>query len=234
MSPSSLTTIPAGAIRLLGGPAVVVGHSFAGGAATIAAALDPELVSAIVEIAPFTRAQKPDLGGLLRNGRHRKGIALLMVTGMLRSVGLWMRYLDHAYPGAKPADYDESMAALERALRRPGRMAVVSRMGTSAPTDAGAQLPNLRVPALVLVGTLDPDWADLTAVGGRLVDIVLATLRAYGLEGADAIHATRCLRAAVHGFAVLEAAGGFGLPFDLDDSYELLAKMIIAGLPKPA
>ncbi|WP_371785788.1 TetR/AcrR family transcriptional regulator [Streptosporangium subroseum] len=75
---------------------------------------------------------------------------------------------------------------------------------------------------------------ELAEAGGRLIDIVLAVLRAYGLEGADAIHATRCLRAAVHGFAVLETAGGFGLPVDLDDSYELLTQMIISGLPKPA
>ncbi|GAA2868319.1 TetR/AcrR family transcriptional regulator [Streptosporangium fragile] len=75
---------------------------------------------------------------------------------------------------------------------------------------------------------------ELTEAGGRLVDIVLAALRAYGLEGTDAIHATRCLRAAVHGFAILETAGAFGLPADLDDSYELLTNMIISGLPKPA
>ncbi|MEV1173763.1 alpha/beta hydrolase [Nonomuraea sp. NPDC049784] len=147
-------------IRQLGGPAVVVGHSFSGGAATIAAALDPDMVSAVVEIGPFTRAQKLDLGGLLRNGRHRKGVTLLLGAGALRSVGLWRRYLDHAYPGVKPADYEEYMTALEAALRRPGRMAVVSKMGMSAPTDAGAQLPNVHVPALVVMGTLDPDWAD--------------------------------------------------------------------------
>ncbi|MEV0150966.1 MULTISPECIES: alpha/beta hydrolase [unclassified Nonomuraea] len=147
-------------VRHLGGPAVIAGHSFSGGAATIAAALAPDLVSAVVEIAPFTRAQKPDLGGLLRNGRHRKGMTLLMGACMLRSVKLWRRYLDQAYPGARPAGYEAYMSALEAALSRPGRMAVVGTMGMSAPTDAGAQLATLRVPALVLMGTLDPDWAD--------------------------------------------------------------------------
>ncbi|WP_036324866.1 TetR/AcrR family transcriptional regulator [Microbispora sp. ATCC PTA-5024] len=73
---------------------------------------------------------------------------------------------------------------------------------------------------------------ELAEAGGRLVDILLALLRGYGLEGADAIHAARCVRSAVHGFAVLEAAGGFGLPADLDDSYEQLKRMIISGLPK--
>ncbi|GAA1268264.1 hydrolase [Planotetraspora silvatica] len=156
-------------IRHLGGPAVVVGHSFSGGAATIAAALHPDLVNAVVQIGPFTRAQKLSLGGLLRNSRHRKGISLLLGAGLLRSVGLWMRYLNLAYPGSRPADYAEYMAALEGALRRPDRMAVVGKMGMSTPSDAGAQLPNLRVPALILMGTLDPDWADPRAEADGVV-----------------------------------------------------------------
>ncbi|EFL37452.1 hydrolase, partial [Streptomyces griseoflavus Tu4000] len=51
-------------IRHLGGPAVLVGHSFSGGAATIAAAREPSLVSAVVELAPFTRKQSVRLGDL--------------------------------------------------------------------------------------------------------------------------------------------------------------------------
>ncbi|WP_040794546.1 TetR/AcrR family transcriptional regulator [Nocardia higoensis] len=69
--------------------------------------------------------------------------------------------------------------------------------------------------------------------GGRLVGIVTASLRAYGLTDSAAIHATRCLRSAVHGFAILEAQGGFGLPEKLDESYDLLIDMMIAGLRAP-
>src|SRR3712207_8413538 len=43
-------------------PAVLVGHSIAGGAATIAAAKAPELCTAVVELAPFTRKQSMSLG----------------------------------------------------------------------------------------------------------------------------------------------------------------------------
>src|SRR5580693_2079373 len=49
-------------IRHLGGPAVIGGHSFSGGSATIAAAQAPDLVTAIVEIGPFTRVPKLSLG----------------------------------------------------------------------------------------------------------------------------------------------------------------------------
>lgn len=69
--------------------------------------------------------------------------------------------------------------------------------------------------------------------GDRLMGIMLAALRGYGLDDSDAIHAARCLRAAVHGFAVLESAGAYGLPEQLDESYELLKHMIVAGLTTP-
>lgn len=71
----------------------------------------------------------------------------------------------------------------------------------------------------------------VAAAAQRLLGIILAVLRGYDLEGSRLIHAARCLRSAVHGFAVLEAAGGFGLPEDLEASYELLITMVTGGLP---
>jgi AcrR family transcriptional regulator len=73
----------------------------------------------------------------------------------------------------------------------------------------------------------------LLEAGERLLGIMLAALRGYGLTGSDGIHAVRCLRAAVHGFAVLETSGAFGMPEKLDDSYDLLKRMIVSGLAAP-
>jgi AcrR family transcriptional regulator len=75
-----------------------------------------------------------------------------------------------------------------------------------------------------------PDDPELDAAGERLVTVVLAILRGYRLTGTEAIHAVRCLRAAAHGFASLEAAGGFGLPKDLNTTYEQLVGMLRLGL----
>jgi AcrR family transcriptional regulator len=69
----------------------------------------------------------------------------------------------------------------------------------------------------------DPVWS---VPAERLTGVVLSVLREYGMEGAAAIHAARCLRSAAHGFASLEAAGGFGLPEKLDDSYDQLMQML--------
>ena len=66
-----------------------------------------------------------------------------------------------------------------------------------------------------------------------VVDVVLAVLRGYGLEGDDAIHAARIIRAALHGFVALEAGGGFGLPLALDDSYARLVDVLDRGLSTP-
>ena len=155
-------------IRRLGGPAVIVGHSISGGAATIAAAEQPDLVSGIVEINPFTRTQKLDLGGLLRVRRYRRGLTRLTGTQLFHSLGLWLRYLDVAYP-AKPADYAGYIAALAAKLREPGRMAEFMKTGKSTPADAGARLPSIGCPALVIMGTLDPDFADPRAEGEAIV-----------------------------------------------------------------
>jgi pimeloyl-ACP methyl ester carboxylesterase len=155
-------------IRHLGGPAVIVGHSISGGAATIAAAEQPDLVSGIVEINPFTKTQKLSLGGLVRIRRYRQGILRLGGLQLFHSLRIWLRYLDVAYP-TKPADYAEYIAALAAKLREPGRMAEFMKTGKSTPADAGAQLPNITVPALIIMGTLDPDFADPRAEGDAIV-----------------------------------------------------------------
>jgi pimeloyl-ACP methyl ester carboxylesterase len=155
-------------IEHLGGPAVIVGHSISGGAATIAAAQRPDLVSAIVELNPFTKTQAVSLGGLVRIRRYRQGMFRLIGTQYFHSLRSWLRYLDVAYP-TKPADYAEYMAALTAKLREPGRMAEFNKTGKSTPADAGAQLPNVTVPALVIMGTLDPDFADPRAEGEAVV-----------------------------------------------------------------
>jgi AcrR family transcriptional regulator len=76
----------------------------------------------------------------------------------------------------------------------------------------------------------DPDLAE---AGERLMAVFLAVLRGYGLHGSTAVHATRCLRAIVHGFVSIEAAGGFGLPENLDETYEHLIAMFTRSLPHP-
>jgi pimeloyl-ACP methyl ester carboxylesterase len=155
-------------VRHLGGPAVLVGHSISGGAVTIAAAQAPELVDGIVELGPFTRKQAIKLGDL-RLKRYRAGTTPLMLASILGSVKWWHKYLDVAVPGRKPADWDDQLRRNATQLGEPGRMKAMQRMTRSAPVDANAQLGNVHCPALIIEGSLDPDWADPRAEGEAIV-----------------------------------------------------------------
>ncbi|WP_433392482.1 alpha/beta fold hydrolase [Micromonospora sp. KLBMP9576] len=171
-------------VRHLGGPAVLVGHSISGGAATVAAATAPELVTGVVELAPFTRKQSIGLADL-RVRRFRQGMSRLLGAGLLGDVRLWLSYLDIAFPGERPADWAAQLARIEARLREPGRMKALQKMGRSTPADAGAQLGNVRCPVLIVEGTLDPDWGDPRAEGEAIAAALPAGLGAVALvEGA--------------------------------------------------
>jgi AcrR family transcriptional regulator len=75
-----------------------------------------------------------------------------------------------------------------------------------------------------------PDDPELEAADRETVDTVLAVLASYGLRGEEALHAARGFRSVVHGFATLEAAGGFGISLDLDESFSRLLHTFVSGL----
>ena len=171
-------------VRHLGGPAVLVGHSIAGGAVTIAAAQAPELVTAVVELAPFTREQQIKLGDF-RVGTYRRGAVHLMGMAVLGSTGQWAKYLDAAYPGTRPADFDARQAEITAMLQEPGRMKALQAMGKTPPTDAGEQLANVTCPVLVVQGSDDCDWVDPQAEGEAIVAALRPGLgRLVMIEGA--------------------------------------------------
>jgi len=63
----------------------------------------------------------------------------------------------------------------------------------------------------------DPESA---LVAGQLLDVVYAVLEGYGIEGDDAVDATRTVRALLHGFVALEAVGAFGMARDVRASFD--------------
>jgi pimeloyl-ACP methyl ester carboxylesterase len=155
-------------VRHLGGPAVLVGHSIAGGAATIAAAREPGLVSALVEVAPFTRKQSVGIRDLGVASYRRGAIHLLgaVVLGGRRS---WRRYLEAATPGRRPGGWDARLARIDTMLREPGRMTALKRMGVSGTAESDPALARVRVPVLVVQGSADLDWVDPEAEARAIV-----------------------------------------------------------------
>jgi AcrR family transcriptional regulator len=68
------------------------------------------------------------------------------------------------------------------------------------------------------------------AASAAVVTVVTRVLASLGVPAEDAVHATRALRSALHGFLVLEAGGGFGLPDDVDESFRRMVDALVAGL----
>jgi AcrR family transcriptional regulator len=67
-----------------------------------------------------------------------------------------------------------------------------------------------------------PDDPEHVAASEAAFAVLLAVLDGYGITGEDAVDAVRSLRAVMHGFVTLEAAGGFGLPQSVDATYSRL------------
>jgi AcrR family transcriptional regulator len=86
-----------------------------------------------------------------------------------------------------------------------------------------ARSPAARSPALI---SGLPGERDLARAGEALVGTLLAVLAGYGpryaSRGDDALHATRGLRAIIHGFVSLDASGGFRLGRDPKESFDRL------------
>ncbi|WP_245981816.1 TetR/AcrR family transcriptional regulator [Frondihabitans australicus] len=76
----------------------------------------------------------------------------------------------------------------------------------------------------------DPaDEANLEA-SERVLTLIVAMLGAYDLSGDDALDAIRFFRATLHGFVSLETGGGYGMPLDIDRSFERLVAATVAAL----
>ncbi len=134
--------------HLNAGPAVVVGESMSAGAAIWAAAEAPECVKGLVLIGPFVRGEGQPL------------LQLLFRVMLARPWGpsLWLRYFKTLYPTRKPADVEEYCAALHSNLKQSGRLEALQKMMDASKRASEERIPRVAVPALVLMGSKDPDF----------------------------------------------------------------------------
>ncbi|MEU8040450.1 alpha/beta hydrolase [Streptosporangium sp. NPDC049078] len=173
-SPQSVGADLLALVRHLGGPAVLVGSSSSAGAVawTTATAAEGE-VSAVVMLAPFVG--RPQLSLILR----------LVQDLVMASPLLWGMYYRSLYPTARPADFSGYLRDLRATLREPGRMAAVS--GVVAPSEGHWTdcAPRMTCPALIVMGSKDPDFP---ATEAHLAQEVLrpyaATAEVAMIEGA--------------------------------------------------
>ena len=105
----------------------------------------------------------------------------------------------------------DALAAAARTTRayvveHPGRYAATIRLDVRGPDDPVA------------------------AAGARVLGSLSAVLAGYRLDPADTVHALRLLRSVLHGFAMVEAARGFEMDTDVDESFEWLIGFLDRGL----
>jgi AcrR family transcriptional regulator len=105
----------------------------------------------------------------------------------------------------------DALTAAAQALRtyvkqHPGRYAATTGARPTGPDDP-------------LIPALDRSLSSLAAV-----------LQGYRLDPGDTIHALRMLRSVLHGFATLEAADGFQMGTDVDESFLWLIAFLDRGL----
>ena len=76
----------------------------------------------------------------------------------------------------------------------------------------------------------DTDGVEQLQAAADAVALIAAVMRGFDLPEERSVDAIRAARSAVHGFVALEAGGGFGMPDDVDRSFEALLDMLVAGV----
>ncbi len=177
-------------IEQLGGPAVIVGNSMGAGAAALAAAQRPELVSGLVLIGPFVRNPATSVMQriMLRVAMARPWAALA-----------WKSYLPKLYAGRRPDDFDEYRGQIAASLRRPGYASAFARTTHTSHAPVQARLADVRAPALVVMGEQDPDFPDPRAEA----DWIAGALHAEVVMVPDAGHYPQSQRPDITTGAVL-------------------------------
>jgi AcrR family transcriptional regulator len=142
---------------------------------------------------------------------HVQGRAGLMRQLRLRSVNEMGAAITDAAVGRSREEALRSVAVAYRdyALAHPGRYATT----LGAPT---------------------ADDPEAIAAADSAIDPIVAILAGWGLEGDEALHLVRVIRSALHGFVSIEIGGGFGLPLDLDRSFDLLVDSLVAAIESQA
>lgn len=146
--------------KLEAGPAVIVGTSMGGGAAIWAAVEAPDLVRGMILVDPFV------------DGEGDFFLKLLSSIMFARPWGpsMWLKYYSSLYPTRKPVDFDEYATALYANLKERGRMEAVRQMLYASKKASGDRMSQVTQPALVLMGSKDPDFKNPEAEAKRVAE----------------------------------------------------------------
>jgi pimeloyl-ACP methyl ester carboxylesterase len=131
--------------------AFVIGNSMTGASAVWAAATATDRVAGIVLIDPFVRDMPVGFGA-----------RMTLSAAMHRPWGpaFWTMYYGSLYKAAPPADLDSYKTALKANLKERGRFEALQQMIDAAKAPCAAKIKDVHAPALIVMGSADPDFSD--------------------------------------------------------------------------
>lgn len=181
--------------------------------------------------ARLTRERVVDVAAALADEEGVDAVTLSAVAGRLSVRTPSLYHHVHGLAGLRGALRLRGLELLSEALRdaasgraeRDALEAVAHAYLTFARTRPGLY-------AATLAASSEHDDERAHATADRILATTFDVLRGYGLGGDDAVHAARFIRSALHGFAALEAAGGFEPPAERTATVERMLEAIDRGV----
>lgn len=163
-----------------------------------------------------------------------RGLNAMSLTAVADRVGV-----------ATPSLYNHvgGLAELRRLLALEAARELGQRFATAAAQQRGADAlravavayrafarehPGLYEALLPAPGPGEDD--ELAAAMAQPVALLADVLQDLGAESSQAVHLIRALRSTLHGFVTLERDYGFGIPVDVDESFDTAVDIVIDGI----
>ncbi len=152
---------------------IVIGESISAGSVVWAAGERPEYFAGVVVAGPFMR--------VIKVGAFMKLAKKLAAT----TPAFWGPFYKSLYKTRKPADFAEYTAKLAKMLREPGRYKATTAMFDATHEESQSHAAMVKAPALVVMGSKDPDFKDPLAEAEILAKMLRA--KKVIIEGAGHI-----------------------------------------------
>ncbi|HEX6306311.1 MAG TPA: alpha/beta hydrolase [Anaerolineales bacterium] len=143
------------------GPAHVIATSFSPAPAIWAAVERPECIRSLALIGAFARDPEPNA--------FMKAATWFMMNNPWRAQ-TWRAFYRTLYPTRKPEDFEAYLDELSANLSQPGRFEAVKAFSNAQRQPSEQRLPEVKAPALVVMGTKDPDFPNPAEEGRYLAE----------------------------------------------------------------
>ncbi|CAK4084286.1 unnamed protein product [Aphanomyces euteiches] len=150
----------------IGGKVVLVGNSFA--AACIVLVKSSNVVGSMI-LGPFVR----DMPGV---GAKIFSVIAPLMFARPYGVGMWMSYWKTLFSAQAP-DFDEYANYLKSKMQEEGRLHALRQLLKASKANAGNHLGEYKLPILIGMGSLDPDFSSPEAEAQYIHDTIGSTVK---------------------------------------------------------